>query len=106
MSNIQRTIGKVQVTWNGESFLFVTPQGMSGKGLTQWKQRNADALEGMKLDLQLQAQIEDVRVVKPAGTDRLTYHVPQGMTGATFSKFKQRNAEAITSMKGGYNVNA
>lgn len=101
-----QTINNVQVTWDGQSFLYVTPQGMTGKGLTAWKKRNAEALRQMRLETPSQTIIGSVRVVRPSGTDRLTYHIPQGMTGVTFTQFKQDNAEAIIKMKGGYNVSA
>lgn len=101
-----KMINKVQVTWDGQSFQYVTPQGMTGKGLTAWKKRNAKALTEMRLETPSQTIIGSVRVVRPSGTDRLTYHIPQGMTGMTFTQFKQDNAEAIIRMKGGYNVSA
>lgn len=45
---VTKTIGRVTVTWDGSTFTYDIPMGMSAKVLTNWKTRNAKALKEMK----------------------------------------------------------
>lgn len=96
---VTKTIGKVQVTWNGRTFLYNTPMEMSGQGLDSWKKRNAKALKALKLEVPAVTVIDKVVVERKILTPNLTYTLPQGMTGRAFTDWKTRNDEALSHFK-------
>ena len=104
MTTTKIAIGKVTVTYDGEKFSYELPMGMTAKGLAQWKRRNSEKLNAIAESYaKREIIIDDVRIVKPSGTPNLTYYLPMGMTGDTFTKFKEENADAISVFNWGVN---
>jgi len=100
MNTTKIAIGKVTVTYDGENFNYELPMGMTAKGLAQWKRRHSEKLDAIAESYtKREIIIDDVRIVKPFGTPNLTYYLPMGMTGDTFMKFKEENADAISVLK-------